>query len=101
LAAVVNSARLKKENLDMYVTDILLSNAKDRLPALIESVRSAYVEINLALVRPNCSNPSFVFSPEIRQFVKSLPPVNRERMKALEKKLDKCRNEENDPDSPK
>lgn len=36
---------------------------------------------------------------EIRSMAKCVEPPSREVVKALEKKLDKCRNQENNPDS--
>lgn len=36
---------------------------------------------------------------EIRSMAKCVEPPSREVIKALEKKLDKCRNQENNPDS--
>lgn len=37
--------------------------------------------------------------PEIRMLVKNYQPPDREKVKAIEKKLDKCRNQNNNPDS--
>lgn len=36
---------------------------------------------------------------EIRSMAKCVEPPSREVIRALEKKLDKCRNQENNPDS--
>lgn len=36
---------------------------------------------------------------EIRQMVKAIEPPQKDRIKLLEKKLDTCRNQENNPDS--
>lgn len=36
---------------------------------------------------------------EIRSMAKCVEPPSREVVRALEKKLDKCRNQENNPDS--
>lgn len=36
---------------------------------------------------------------EIRMLVKNYQPPDREKVKAIEKKLDKCRNQNNNPDS--
>ncbi|CAG0919965.1 unnamed protein product [Notodromas monacha] len=75
LAAVVDSARRNNGNLDTYVTDVLLADNKDKLNGLVESVR------------------------KIRYMVKNAPAVNRDLRKAIESKLDKCRDERNDPHS--
>ena len=40
LAAVLHAASKEQENLDSYVTESLFSTAKDKLPILIDSVRS-------------------------------------------------------------
>lgn len=40
LAAVLHSASKEQENLDSYVTECLFENATDKLPVLIEAVRS-------------------------------------------------------------
>lgn len=44
LAAVLHAASKEQENLDSYVTESLFASAKDKLPVLIEAVRS---ELNL------------------------------------------------------
>lgn len=76
LAAVLHSASKLSENLDSYVTESLFANAVQNLKPLIESVR------------------------KIRSMVKNLPEMpDKNTIKALEKKLDKCRNQENNPDS--
>lgn len=36
---------------------------------------------------------------EIRSLVKNIEPLPKDRIKFLEKKLDNCRNQENNPDS--
>lgn len=76
LAAVLQSASSNRENLDSYVTGTLLGTpGAERLPGLIDAVRN------------------------IRMIVKASEPVNREIFAALNKKLEKCRNQENNPDS--
>lgn len=40
LAAVLHSASKEQENLDSYVTECLFHQAMDKLPVLIEAVRS-------------------------------------------------------------
>ncbi|KAF6203691.1 hypothetical protein GE061_002024 [Apolygus lucorum] len=77
LAAILHSASKNQENLDSYVTQTLLGGDPTRLTDLIEAVRKIRI----------MSKPSDVFQP------------NRDLIKALEKKLDACRNEENNPDS--
>ncbi|GBP11601.1 Cyclin-H [Eumeta japonica] len=76
LAAVLHAASKEQENLDSYVTDTLFHDAgPDKLAILIEAVR------------------------KIRSLVKLVESPARERVRAVEKKLDKCRNQENNPDS--
>lgn len=43
LAAVLHAASKEQENLDSYVTESLFFNATDKLPILIEAVRSEYL----------------------------------------------------------
>ncbi|XP_022920146.1 cyclin-H [Onthophagus taurus] len=77
LAAVLHAASKLQENLDSYVTDTLFGiEGRGKLEELIEAVRS------------------------IRSMVKmadSIPDKNQQKM--LDKKLEKCRNPENNPDS--
>lgn len=76
LAAVLHAASKEQENLDSYVTDTLFKDAgQDKLAILIEAVR------------------------KIRSMVKSVEPPPKDKVKVLEKKLEKCRNQENNPDS--
>lgn len=76
LAAVLHAASKEQENLDSYVTDMLFRDAgPDKLAILIEAVR------------------------KIRSMVKMVEGPARERVRAIEKKLDRCRNQENNPDS--
>lgn len=75
LAAVLHAASKEQENLDNYVTESLFHNTRDKLPVLIEAVR------------------------KIRLMVKSITLIPKEQSDYLNKKLDKCRNPENDPDS--
>ncbi|KAI5705158.1 hypothetical protein M8J76_012105 [Diaphorina citri] len=77
LAAVLQSASKLQENLDAYVTQTLLGqHANVRLVDLIEAVRK---------IRTLVSKP--IESP------------SREMFKQLEKRLEKCRNQANNPDS--
>ncbi|XP_012251872.2 cyclin-H [Athalia rosae] len=73
LAATLHAASRAAANLDNYVTDTLFS--RDHLPGIIEAVR------------------------KIRSMAKCVEPPSREIVRSLEKKLDKCRNQENNPDS--
>lgn len=75
LAAVLHAASKEQENLDSYVTECLFQSAKDKLPILIEAVR------------------------KIRSMVKTIEMPAKDKVKYLEKKLEKCRNQENNPDS--
>lgn len=76
LAAVLHAASKEQENLDSYVTDMLFRDAgPDKLAILIEAVR------------------------KIRSLVKMVDSPARERVKLIEKKLDRCRNQEHNPDS--
>lgn len=42
LAAVLHAASKEQENLDSYVTDLLFVSAREKLPGLIDAVRSEY-----------------------------------------------------------
>jgi len=76
LAAVLQSASKNKENLDAYVTEALLGETgKPKLPNLIGIVRN------------------------IRQMVKTVDVPSRDIIKQLERKLEMCRNQSNNPDS--
>ncbi|ENN72736.1 hypothetical protein HUJ04_013351 [Dendroctonus ponderosae] len=75
LAAVLHAASKLQENLDSYVTDVLFgTGGQDKLEILIGAVRA------------------------IRSMEKTAE-ASRDKNKSLEKKLDKCRNPENNPDS--
>ncbi|CAH1117269.1 unnamed protein product [Phaedon cochleariae] len=77
LAAVLHAASKLQENLDSYVTDILFGeDGRGKLEELIEAVRA------------------------IRSMVKMVDSVpDRNQQKILDKKLEKCRNPDNNPDS--
>jgi cyclin H len=75
LAAVLHAASKEQENLDSYVTESLFKSAKDKLPVLIEAVK------------------------KIRSMVKTIDLPQKDAVKFLEKKLEKCRNQEFNPDS--
>lgn len=76
LAAVLHAASKEQENLDSYVTDTLFQDAgHDKLAILIEAVR------------------------KIRSMVKLVESPAREKVRLVEKKLERCRNQENNPDS--
>ncbi|KAH0954311.1 hypothetical protein HN011_005482 [Eciton burchellii] len=73
LAAILYAASRTSANLDNYVTEILFPT--EYLDGIVEAVR------------------------KIRSIAKCVEPPSREVIRALEKKLDKCRNQENNPDS--
>lgn len=75
LAAVLHAASKEQENLDSYVTESLFGTAKEKLPVLIEAVK------------------------KVRSLVRTIELPQKEKVRALEKKLEKCRNQENNPDS--
>ncbi|KAG5684421.1 hypothetical protein PVAND_013655 [Polypedilum vanderplanki] len=76
LAAVLHAASKEQENLDSYVTECLFANAGQMLKPLIEAVR------------------------KIRSMVKNISEMpDKNVIKALEKKLERCRNQANNPDS--
>lgn len=76
LAAVLYAASKEQTNLDSYVTDTLFRDAGEaNLAILIEAVR------------------------KIRYMVKAVENPARERVRAVDKKLERCRNQENNPDS--
>lgn len=94
LAAVLHAASKEQENLDSYVTDLLFVSAREKLPGLIDAVRSEYCWY----ARVRTYKTIHIFT-EIRMLVKNYQPPDREKVKAIEKKLDKCRNQNNNPDS--
>lgn len=75
LAAVLHAASKEQENLDSYVTESLFYNNKEKLLILIEAVR------------------------KIRFMVKNLAIPEKDEFKRIERKLEKCRNQNNNPDS--
>lgn len=75
LAAVLHAASKEQENLDSYVTESLFYNNKEKLLILIEAVR------------------------KIRFMVKNLAIPEKDEFKRIERKLEKCRNQEFNPDS--
>lgn len=75
LAAVLHAASKEQENLDSYVTESLFGAAKEKLPVLIEAVR------------------------RVRSMVRTIELPQKDKVRQLEKKLEKCRNQENNPDS--
>lgn len=77
LAAILHAASKLQENLDSYVTDTLFGvDGRGKLDELIDAVRG------------------------IRSMVKMVDAaVDKNQQKLLEKKLEKCRNPENNPDS--
>ncbi|KAL1501000.1 hypothetical protein ABEB36_006407 [Hypothenemus hampei] len=77
LAAILHAASKLQENLDSYVTDVLFGkDGKNRLAVLIDAVRA------------------------IRSMEKTADNTpDKTYIRTLEKKLEKCRNLENNPDS--
>ncbi|XP_066249135.1 cyclin-H [Euwallacea similis] len=77
LAAILHAASKLQENLDSYVTEVLFGNGgRDKLEVLIDAVRA------------------------IRSMEKTADSApDKSYIKILDKKLDKCRNPENNPDS--
>lgn len=73
LSAILNAASKISSSLDSYVTDILFS--RDHLEGIIEAVR------------------------KIRSMAKFIETPTRESVRPLERKLERCRNQENNPDS--
>lgn len=95
LAAVLHAASKEQENLDSYVTESLFAESEHMLKPLIEAVRS---KLHCSQFDSKCAN-EMEFT-EIRSMVKNLGETpDKNTIKALEKKLDKCRNQENNPDS--
>lgn len=76
LAAILYSATKLKENVDSYITDILMTKSTtEKIINLKNSLRSICSMIKIS----------------------ECPP--KEQVKVIEKKLEKCRNQENNPDS--
>lgn len=76
LASILYAASRLQENLDAYVTTQLLANAsRTQLHALVEAVR------------------------KIRLMAKMVEQPARAGVKLLEKRLEKCRNQDNNPES--
>ncbi|XP_065353666.1 cyclin-H [Cloeon dipterum] len=76
LAAVLHSVSKIGENLDNYVTKTLLGDSSsEALASLVEAVR------------------------KVRSMIKSMESSPKEVIRVLEKRLEKCRNQENNPDS--
>ncbi|XP_043467239.1 cyclin-H [Leptopilina heterotoma] len=73
LSAILNAASKISSTLDSYVTDILFS--RDHLGGIIEAVR------------------------KIRSMAKFIETPTRDFVRPLEKKLERCRNQDNNPDS--
>ncbi|XP_037949455.1 cyclin-H-like [Teleopsis dalmanni] len=75
LAAILHAASKEQENLDSYVTENLFLSSRDKLPIIIDSVR------------------------KIRYLVKTIVQPNKDAVKHIERKLDVCRNQDNNIDS--
>lgn len=76
LAAIQTSASKEKINLDSYLTSVLLKGASP------EELKKTVYQIK-----------------RIKYLVKSQEPLDNELVGRIRKKLDKCRNRENDPNS--
>ncbi|XP_076338318.1 cyclin H isoform X2 [Tachypleus tridentatus] len=76
LAAVLYASTKLKENLERYITEILFGDSPSEKQAYIqEAIRNIWM------------------------MVKNIECPPKDKIKAIEKKLEKCRNEENNPDS--
>ncbi|XP_013406190.1 cyclin-H [Lingula anatina] len=76
LAALLASASEQKINLDSYVTEtLLMSESQEHVHKVIEQVK------------------------RIRYMVKHIEPISKEDVRNIHKKLMKCRNQENNPES--
>lgn len=81
LAGVIQAASKLQENLDSYVTDVLLGpDHQAELANLIEAIRKIRSTVRSA-------------------DIKFLEPPQREVIKQLEKRIENCRNQNNNPDS--
>lgn len=77
LAAILHAASKLQENLDSYVTDVLFGkDGRDKLAVLIDAVRAIR---SMEKIADNAPDKTYI--------------------KTLDKKLEKCRNPENNPDS--
>lgn len=75
LAAVLHAASKEQENLDNYVIESLFHNTRSKLKVLIAAVQ------------------------KIRLMVKNVAIPEKEEFRRIEKKLDRCRNQDNNPSS--
>ncbi|XP_064645109.1 cyclin-H-like [Lineus longissimus] len=76
LAAILHSASRLQQNLDKYVTETLLGPVdNDKIKKTIEQIK------------------------RVRYMIRNQEPLNREFVRNIEKKLEKCRNQENNPSS--
>ena len=106
LAAIIHSASTSKENVDHYITQILFGDDEKYLLNLIEAVKSKIFSLNFLTsivkrVKWVLSIYKFVwFYSEIRVMVRGFEPPHRDIPKTLEKKLEGCRNPENNSDDP-
>ena len=98
LAAIIHGAGCNNENVDSYVTDTLFNgNINDeKLKNIIDTVRSKRTKNTRCIYIRLCD-----CSPisEIRLAEKNLKPLDTSRIKAINEKLERCRNQENNPDS--
>lgn len=75
LAGVLHAASKEQENLDSYVVDSLFHNDRETLKVLIAAVQ------------------------KIRLMVKNSTIPEKDEFKRIERKLENCRNQDNNPDS--
>ena len=78
LAAVIHAASKGGQNMDVYVTDVLLGGDQIKIAKIIGAVRN------------------------VRLMVKNIEPassLDMNNIKRINERLEKCRNQENNPDS--
>ncbi|QQP52565.1 Putative cdk activating kin, partial [Caligus rogercresseyi] len=76
LASIIHAASKNGQNMDSYVLDVLFGSNDEKLMTLVESVK------NIRLMVKN---------------IEPCPPLAT--IKPISEKLEKCRNQENNPDS--
>ena len=100
LAAIIHSASTSKENVDQYITQILFGDDEKYLPNLIEAVKSEMFFLPGLLKEKSLTFSNIQLFSEIRVMVRGCEFPHRETTKILEKKLEGCRNPENNSDDP-
>ena len=90
-----------------YVTNALLASGNnDNLVKTIEHMKSKY-SMHIFVSSSGLGRQTHVFHsqqlilflPGIRYMVKHQDPLEREEVRKVEEKLEKCRNQENNPES--